>query len=154
MPKQESSFPTSRRFPKSLIEEVTPAATKFPEIERRTRIVCHFPLNRLPKPIKPNQLRVIHEFVNYLQRTTLTGFTMSALLENAWTGFWRPSLSAQFEKENVALFLIDHTLEKDDPDLWAFLQEMKREIQKLYKRYADQKEQDVGIIAHSIDRLV
>ena len=129
-------------------------AAKFPEIERRTHIVCHFPLNRLPKPIKPNQLRVIHEFVNYLQRTTQTGFTMSSVLENVWMGFWRPSLSAQFEKENVALILIDHTLEKDDPALWAFLQEMKRKIQKLYKRYADQKEQDVWIVVHSIDRLV
>jgi hypothetical protein len=137
-----------------LFEERIPVAATFPEIERRTRIVCHFPLNRLPKPIKPNQLRVIHEFVYFLQRTPLTGFTMSALLENAWTGFWRPSLSTRFEKENVALILIDHTLEKDDPVLWVFLQEMKREIQRLYKRYAEQKEQDVWIVVHSIDRLV
>lgn len=129
-------------------------AAKFPEIERRTRIVCHFPLNRLPKPIKPNQLRVIHEFVNYLQRTTLTGFTMSALLENAWTGYWRPALSAPFERENVALILIDHTLEKDDPALWTFLQELRRQIQRLYKQNADQKEKDVWIVVHSIDRLV
>ncbi len=129
-------------------------ASKFVEFERRTRIVCHFPLNRMPTPIKPNQLRVVHEFINYLQKTTLTGFTMSALLDNVWTGYWRPSLSAKFEKENVALILIDHDLEKDNPVLWEFLQEMKREIQKLYKRYADQKEQDVWIVVHSIDRLV
>jgi hypothetical protein len=129
-------------------------AAKFPEIERRTRVVCHFPLNRPPKTIRPNQLRVIHEFVNHLQRSTLTGFTMSALLENVWTGYWRPSITAPFEKENVALILIDHTLDKDDPALWAFLQAIKREIQRLYQRYADQKEQDVWIVVHSIDRLV
>ena len=108
----------------------------------------------MPKPIKPNQLRVLHEFINFLQKTDLTGFTMSALLENVWKGFWRPSFTAEFEKENVALILIDHILEKDDPALWAFLQAIKREIQKLYQRYADQKEQDVWIVMHSIDRLV
>ena len=129
-------------------------AVKFPEIERRTRVVCHFPLNRHPEALKPNQLRVMHQFVKFLQRTALTGFTMSALMENVWTGYWRPSLSAPFEKENVALILIDHTLEKDDPALWAFLQEIKREIQRLYQRYADQKEQDVWIVVHTIDRLV
>ena len=127
---------------------------KIPEFERRTRIVCHFPLNRRPREIRPNQMRVVHEFINYLQKSSLTGFTMSSLMENVWTGHWRPSLSAEFEKENVALILIDHTLEKDDPVLWTFIADMKREIQRLYQRYADQKEQDVWIVVHSIDRLV
>jgi hypothetical protein len=126
---------------------------KFAEFERRTRIVCHFPLNRLPKPIKPNQMRVIHEFISFLQKTSLTGFTMSSLMENVWTGYWRPSLEAKFDKENVAIIIIDHTLENDDPALWEFVQGMKREIQRLYKRYADQKEQDVWIVVHAIDRL-
>lgn len=106
-------------------------AVRVPEFERRTRIVCHFPLNRLPKAPRPNQLRVLHHFVKYLQKTTLTGFTMSSLLENTWTGYWRPSLSADFEKENVALILIDHPLDKNDADLWDFVAELKREIQKL-----------------------
>ena len=75
-------------------------------------------------------------------------------MENVWTGYWRPSLEAQFEKENVALILIDHALEKDDPILWHFVQELKRQIQKLYARYADQSEQDVWIVVYSIDRLV
>jgi hypothetical protein len=45
-------------------------------------------------------------------------------------------------------------LEKDDPALWTFLQELRRQIQRLYKQYADQKEKDVWIVVHSIDRLV
>jgi hypothetical protein len=127
---------------------------KLPVVERRSRIVCHFPMNRLPTDAKPNQLRVVHEFVRYLKKTTLTGFTISSLFENAWTGYWRPSLDDEFEPENVVLVMIDHPLDKSDENLWDFVAELKQEIQRLYKRYADQKELDVWIIVHSIDRLV
>jgi hypothetical protein len=75
-------------------------------------------------------------------------------MDNVYTGFWRPSAAGEFQKENVVTFLIDHPLEKDDPKLWSFVGEMKREIQKLYERYAGQKEQDVWIVVYSIDRLV
>jgi hypothetical protein len=44
-------------------------AVRIPEFERRTRIVCHFPLNRLPKRLRPNQLLVLHQFVKYLQKS-------------------------------------------------------------------------------------
>jgi hypothetical protein len=56
--------------------------------------------------------------------------------------------------ENVVLIAIDHPLDRSDPELWDFVVEMKREVQRLYKRFADQREQDVWIIVHSIDRLV
>ena len=129
-------------------------AAKTPIIERRSRIVCHFPMNRLPHELKPNQMRVVHEFVNYLKKTSLTGFTMSSLLENVFTGFWRPTTTVEFEKENVVLIVIDHPLDKNDPDLWGFVAELKREIQKLYQLYAGEKEKDVWIVVYSIDRLV
>jgi hypothetical protein len=58
-------------------------------VERRSRIVCHFPMNRLPDPLKPNQMRVVHNFIKFLKKTTLTGFTTSSLFENVCTGFWR-----------------------------------------------------------------
>ena len=69
-------------------------------------------------------------------------------------GFWRATTAAEFEEENVVLICIDHTLDKSDPKLWDFIVEMEREIQRLYQRYADQKEQDVWIVVYSIDRLV
>src|ERR1043165_6789423 len=111
-------------------------------------------MNRLPHELKPNQMRVVHEFVNYLKKTSLTGFTMSSLLENVFTGFWRPTTTVEFEKENVVLIVIDHPLDKNDPDLWGFVAELKREIQKLYQLYAGEKEKDVWISRFSIDRLV
>jgi hypothetical protein len=129
-------------------------AAKLPVIERRSRIVCHFPMNRLPTKAKPNQLRVVHGFIRFLKKTNLTGFTTSSLFENAWTGFWRATTAEEFELENVVLIVIDHPLDKNDPNLWDFIAEMKREIQKLYQRYADKKEQDVWIVVYSIDRLV
>ena len=55
-----------------------PART--PVVERRSRIVCHFPMNRLPDPLKPNQMRVVHQFIKFLKQTTLTGF-------------WRPTIA-------------------------------------------------------------
>ena len=127
---------------------------KKPIVERRSRIVCHFPMNRLPEQPKPNQMRVVHEFINFLKKTTLTGFTTSSLYENVCTGFWRASLSEEFEEENVVLIVIDHPLDKNDPNLWNFVAGLKHEIQRLYKHYADQKEKDVWIVVHSIDRLV
>lgn len=127
---------------------------KTPVVERRSRIICHFPMNRLPDPLKPNQMRVVHEFINFLKKTTLTGFTTSSLYETVCTGFWRATTSEEFEEENVVLIVIDHPLDKNDPNLWNFIADMKREIQRLYERYADQKEQDVWIVVHSIDRLV
>lgn len=127
---------------------------KTPVVERRSRIVCHFPMNRLPETIKPNQMRVIHGFIKFLKKTSLRGFTTSSLFENVCTGYWRPTTDVEFEEENVVLIAIDHPLDKSDPKLWDFVAELKREIQRLYQRYADQKEQDVWIVVHSIDRLV
>lgn len=127
---------------------------KMPIIERRSRVVCHFPMNRLPARPKPNQMRVVHEFINFLKKSTLTGFTTTSLFENVCTGFWRATTADEFEEENVVLICIDHALDKSDPALWNFIADMKREIQRLYQRYADQKEQDVWIVVHSIDRLV
>ena len=129
-------------------------ADKMPAIERLSRIVCHFPMNRLASQGKPNQLRVVHEFIRFLKKTELTGFTTSSIFENVCTGYWRATTAAEFERENVVLICIDHPLDKNDAELWNFVAEMKREIQRLYKRYADQKEQDVWIVVHSIDRLV
>jgi hypothetical protein len=131
-----------------------PMPTKVPTVERRSRIVCHFPMNRMPSPIKPNQMRVIHEFIRFLKKTGLTGFTTSSLYENTCTGYWRAATNQEFAEENVVLICIDHVLDKSDPELWNFIAEMKREIQKLYERYADQKEEDVWIVVHAIDRLV
>lgn len=131
-----------------------PAASKSPEFERRTRVDCRFPMNRKAHQQVVNQIRVVTAFLAYLQTTNITGFTMSSLLDNVYTGFWCPSAAGEFEKENVVTFLIDHALDKDDPKLWQFVADLKREIQKLYKQYADQQEQDVWIVVHSIDRLV
>lgn len=127
---------------------------KMPIVERRSRIVCHFPMNRIPSAIKPNQMRVVHEFIRFLKKTTLTGFTTSSLYENVCTGYWRASMAEEFQEENVVLIAIDHPLDKTDARLWDFVVEIKREIQRLYKRFADQREQDVWIVVHSIDRLV
>ena len=131
-----------------------PSPSKIPVFERRTRIDCRFPMNRKATQHQPNQVRAITAFIAYLQTTGITGFTMSSLLDSVYAGFWRPSGSGTFEKENVVTFLIDHPLEKDDPELWSFVANLKREIQRLYQRYADQQEQDVWIVVHSIDRLV
>src|SRR5438477_214737 len=126
-------------------------SVRMPVVECRSRIVCHLPMNRIPSEIKPNQMRVVHEFIRFLKRTTLTGFTTSSLFENVVTGYWRASIAEEFQKENVVLIAIDHPLDKADPDLWSFMVELKREIQRLYKRFADQREQDVWIVVHSID---
>jgi hypothetical protein len=127
---------------------------KPPIVERRSRVICHFPMNRVSSEIKPNQMRVIHEFIRFLKRTTLTGFSTTSLYENVCTGYWRPSLGDEFQEENVILIAIDHPLDKSDSQLWNFVVEIKREVQRLYKRFADQREQDVWIVVHSIDRLV
>ena len=111
-------------------------------------------MNRLPDTLKPNQMRVLHRFIKFLKKTTLTGFTTSNLYENVCTGFWRAALDEEFQEENVVLIVIDHALDKSNPELWDFIAELKREIQRLYKRYADRREQDVWIVVHSIDRLV
>jgi hypothetical protein len=129
-------------------------SAKMPVIERRSRVVCHFPMNRIPSEVRPNQMRVVHEFIRYLKNTTLTGFTTSSLYENVCTGYWRANLAEEFQIENVVLIAIDHPLDETDGALWEFVVELKREIQRLYKRYADQREQDVWIVVHSIDRLV
>jgi hypothetical protein len=127
---------------------------KSPVVERRSRIVCHFPMNRHPNPLKPNQMRVVHQFIKFLKKTNLTGFTTSSLFDNVCTGYWRADTDRDFEEENVVLIYIDHPLDKNDPELWEFISQMKHEIQKLYERYADQKEEDVWIVVHAIDRLV
>jgi hypothetical protein len=127
--------------------------SKVPEIEVRTRIVCHFPMNRKPSQQSPNQLRVMRGFIRYLQTTNITGFTMSSLMDTVCTGFWRSDLTAGFQEENVVVFVIDLPLQKNDPELWAFAHGIKQQIQSLYQRYADQKEQDVWIVVHAIDRL-
>jgi hypothetical protein len=137
-----------------LRDAAVPVKSKAPEFERLTRIVCHSPLNRKPNQQRPNQIHVVREFMDYLKKTNLTGFTMSSFLDTVYTGFWRPSTLGEFEEENVVLFAIDHPLEKNDPELWAFVAELKSEIQKLYKRHARAKEQDVWIVMYSIDRLV
>lgn len=127
---------------------------KIPVVERRSRIVCHFPMNRVSKAAKSNQMRVLHEFIQYLKKTNLTGFTTSSLFENVCTGYWRTNLGSEFEVENVVLVCIDHALDKSDSALWDFVAGLQREIQRLYQRYADQKEQEVWIVVHAIDRLV
>jgi hypothetical protein len=111
-------------------------------------------MNRKANQQVPNQVRVVSAFLTYLKSTDITGLTMSSLLDNVYTGFWRPLGKADFEKENVVALLIDHPLEKDDPKLWSFVADLKREIQRLYQRYSGQKEQDVWIVVYSIDRLV
>ena len=110
-------------------------------------------MNRLPEPLKANQLRVLHAFIKFLGRTNLTGFTTSNLYESVCTGYWRAAVGDEFEIENVVLIVIDHPLDKSDSRLWDFVAELKREVQRLYKRYADRREQDVWIVVHSIDRL-
>src|ERR1700682_4241441 len=110
-------------------------------------------MNRKATQHEPNQVRVVTGFLAHLEKTDITGLTMSSLLDNVYTGFWRPSGTGAFEKENVVTLLIDHPLEKDDPRLWTFVGALKREIQLLYKRYGGGKEQDVWIVVYSIDRL-
>jgi hypothetical protein len=131
-----------------------PAGLKAPEFERLTRIVCHFPLNRKPNKQKPNQIHVVREFIEYLKSTSITGFSMSSLMDHVCSGFWRTSPAAGFEEENVVLICIDHPLDKNDPKLWDFVATLKQEIQRLYKRHAGEKEQDIWIVVHAIDRLV
>jgi hypothetical protein len=109
---------------------------RMPNVERRSRIICHLPMNRIPGDLKPNQMRVVHEFIRFLKSTTLTGFTTTTLFENVCTGYWRANLGQEFEKENVVLVAIDHPLDKDDAALWSFATQLKREIQRLYKRWA------------------
>lgn len=127
--------------------------SKLPQFERRTWIDCRFPMNRLATTLRPNQVRVVMAFLSFLEKTDITGLTMSSLMDNIYTGFWRPTGRGPFDKENVVTLLIDHPLDKDDPKLWVFVATMKSEMQKLYERYADQKEEDVWITIHSIDRL-
>ena len=109
-------------------------AHKTPVVERRSRIVCHFPMNRMPNPLKPNQMRVVHQFIKFLQKSTLTGFTTTSLFENVCMGFGRATTSEKFEREDVVLIAIDHPLDKNDAALWNFVSGLKREIQKLYQR--------------------
>jgi hypothetical protein len=125
-----------------------------PTFERLTRIVCHFPLNRQPNQRKGNQLHVVAHFIEYLKKSGLNGFSMSSLMDTVYTGFWRSQPHEEFEEENVVLFVIDYALDRNDPALWKFMALLKREIQRLYRKYAGEKEQDVWIVAHSIDRLV
>ena len=108
----------------------------------------------MPTKFKANQMRVIHEFIRFLKKTNLTGFTTSSLVDNVCTGYWRANMAADFDEENVVLLCIDHALDRSDPKLWDFIAEMKHEIQSLYQRFAGEKEQDVWIVVHSIDRLV
>ncbi len=131
-------------------------AEEFPEptFERRTRIVCHFPMNRRPDQRKRNQLFVLRDFIKYLKNSDLTGFSTSSLLETVFTGYWRAQPSEEFDEENVVLLIIDHPLDKNNPVLWKFLAQMRREIQRLYRRYAGAQEKDIWIVVHSIDRLV
>ena len=121
--------------------------------ERRTRLVCHLPLNRRPDQRKPNQLYVIHDFVKFLKKSDLTGFSMSSLMDTVFTGFWRDQPADDFDEENVVLVMIDHPLDRNDPVLWEFIAQLKREIQRLYKRYAKENEKEIWIVAHPIDRL-
>ena len=78
-----------------------PAKTRI--VERRSRIVCHFPMNRLPNPLKPNQIRVVHGFIKYLKKTDLTGFTTSARYENVCTGYWRANIDAPNRPETASV---------------------------------------------------
>src|SRR6266478_6527730 len=89
-----------------------------PLIERRTRIVCHLPVNRRPDQRKPNQVYVVYDFIKFLKKSKLTGFSMSALMDTVFTGFWRAHPTDEFEEENVVLFMIDHPLDRNDPALW------------------------------------
>jgi hypothetical protein len=43
-------------------------ADKMPVIERRSRIVCHFPMNRSPTVGKPNQLRVVYDYQRFAEK--------------------------------------------------------------------------------------
>jgi len=79
---------------------------------------------------------------------------MSSLMDTVCTGFWRIAPRAEFEEENVVLFVIDHPLERNNPHLWTFVKQMKLEIQKLYGHYGGGKEQDVWIVVHAVDRLI
>jgi hypothetical protein len=65
------------------------AGSKEPTFERRTRIVCHFPLNRKPEHHNQNQLYVVADFMKYLKKSALTGYSMSSLMDSVFTGFWR-----------------------------------------------------------------
>lgn len=131
-----------------------PRESKRPNFERRTRIICHFPLNRQPDEHMPNQLYVVRDFVKYLQKTDLTGFSMSSLMDTFFTGFWRAHVDDEFEEENVVLLMIDHPLDRNDPGLWNFVAQMKHEIQKLYRRHTGEQETEIWIVIHPIDRLV
>ena len=130
------------------------AAAQEPTFERRTRLVCHLPLNRRPDQRKPNQLYVIFDFIKFLKKSDLRGFSMSSVMDTVFTGYWRARPNDDFDEENVVLFMIDHSLDRSDPHLWEFTAQMKREVQKLYKRHAGENEKEIWIIAHAIDRLV
>ena len=125
-----------------------------PSIERRTRIVGHLPMNRSPDRRKANQIYVAYDFIKFLKKSDLDGFSISSLLERVFTGYWRPDPSHDFEVENVVLFMIDHPLDRNDPALWDFIAQLRREIQRLYKRHTGEAEKEVWIVAHAIDRLV
>lgn len=111
-------------------------------------------MNRRPDQRKRNQLFVLRDFIKYLKNSDLTGFSTSSLLETVFTGYWRAQPSEEFDEENVVLLIIDHPLDKNNPVLWKFLAQMRREIQRLYRRYAGAQEKDIWIVVHSIDRLV
>lgn len=110
-------------------------------------------MNRIPSEAKPNQMRVVHEFIRYLKRTSLTGFTTSNLYENVFTGYWRATTADAFEEENVVLVMIDQPLDRSSLALWEFVDNLEREMQRLYQRFAGEKEEEVWIVVHSIDRL-
>jgi len=92
--------------------------------------------------------------MKHLKKTALTGYSMSSILDTVFTGFWRAEPADEFDEENVVLFMIDHPLARNDPALWRFISQMKSEIQRLYHRYAGEREREVWIVAYPIDRLV
>jgi len=94
------------------------------------------------------------DFIKFLEKTDLTGFSMSSLMDAVFTGYWRDEIHREFERENVVLIFIDHPMDVNNPALWRFLTQIKREIQKLYKRHCGEKEKDVWIVVHAIDRLL
>ena len=123
-----------------------------PVIERRSRVVCHLPMNRLPTQAKTESVASdsgVYSIPDENESDRL--YDVIPVRERRHRILGVHSLRTNSSRLNVVLVVIDHPLDKSDLDLWQFVSELKREIQRLYKRYADQKEKDVRIVVHSID---
>lgn len=116
-------------------------------IEVRTRVTFFLPARTLTEELAA---RAIARYLEQQRkrRVAVTGFTRSQFPDTVFSGYW---WDGEWNREGVALFVIDYGLPLETPRLEQAIRRLRQIIERRYRSYGSEQS-EIWLVAQRVIR--